>query len=181
MAHPLHTSESLRRLSEADYEVAGGEYDVRGWHVVDATDERVGKVHDLIIDPVAGKVRYLEVDVDRKMFALERDRRVLIPIGSAQLDPEHKHVCLSGMTRAAFTSLPDYTGANLARDYDDVYRGHSAPRTRQNGSPVRQRSYGLISVSRKRATFASPNTSRRNASVRRCPSRRSRCMLNAGR
>jgi uncharacterized protein (TIGR02271 family) len=28
------------------------------------------------------------------------------------------------MTRAAFTSLPDYTGANLARDYDDVYRGH---------------------------------------------------------
>jgi uncharacterized protein (TIGR02271 family) len=124
MAHPLHTSESLRRLSEADYEVAGGEYDVRGWHVVDATDERVGKVHDLIIDPVAGKVRYLEVDVDRKTFSLERDRRVLIPIGSAQLDPEHKHVCLSGMTRAAFTNLPDYTGANLASDYDDAYRGH---------------------------------------------------------
>ncbi len=26
MAHPLDTSESLRRLSDADYEVAAGEY-----------------------------------------------------------------------------------------------------------------------------------------------------------
>jgi len=124
MAHPLHTSESLRRLSEADYEVAGGDYDVRGWHVIAANDERVGKVHDLIIDPAAGKVRYLEVDVERKIFALERERRVLIPIGSAHLEPEHKQVCLSGMTRAALSNLPDYTGTDLADDYDDVYRGH---------------------------------------------------------
>src|SRR5688572_30493406 len=124
MAHPLHTSASLRRLSEADYEIARGEYDVRGWHVVAVNDERVGKVHDLIIDPAAGKVRYLEVDVDRKIFALERARRVLIPIGSAHLEPEHKEVILSGMTRAALAELPQYTGANFANDYDEVYRGH---------------------------------------------------------
>jgi hypothetical protein len=59
MAHPLSTSESLRRLSDADYEVAPGEPDVRGWRVIAANDEQLGTIVDLIIDPAAGKVRYL--------------------------------------------------------------------------------------------------------------------------
>jgi sporulation protein YlmC with PRC-barrel domain len=116
MALPLTTSESLRRLSDADYEVAPGEYDVRGWHVIAANDEKVGTVDDLIIDPAAGKVRYLEVDIDRKAVGLDRDRHVLIPVGSAQLDCKDKVVLLSGMTRAALSTLPDYTGANFASE-----------------------------------------------------------------
>lgn len=124
MAHPLKNSESLRRLSEADYEVAPGEYDVRGWRVIAANDERIGTVDDLIIDPSAGKVRYLAVDVDRKVAGLDRDRRVLIPIGNAELDTHDKLVLLSGMTRAAISNLPDYTGANFDTDYDQTYRGY---------------------------------------------------------
>jgi uncharacterized protein (TIGR02271 family) len=119
-----YTRDSLRRLSDADYEVASGEHDVRGWQVVAANDERIGNVDDLIIDPAAGKVRYLEVDVDRKVFGLERDRRVLVPIGSAQLDPKDKRVFLGGMTRAALSKLPDYSGATFDSNYDDLYRGH---------------------------------------------------------
>ena len=124
MAHPLNTSESLRRLSDADYEVAPGEHDVRGWHVIAATDEKIGTVDDLIIDPAAEKVRYLEVDIDRKAVGLDRDRHVFIPIGNAQLDTKDKVVLLSGMTPAALLKLPDYTVANFASDYDDTYRGY---------------------------------------------------------
>ena len=65
MVHPLNTSESLRRLSDADYEVAAGECDVRGWNVVAANDEKVGTVVELIVDPAAGKLRYLEVNIYR--------------------------------------------------------------------------------------------------------------------
>ena len=101
MAHPLNTSESLRRLSEADYDVAPGEHDVRGWRVIAANDEKIGTVVDLMIDPAAGKVRYLEVDVDRKAVGVDRDRHVLIPIGNARLETRDKLVRLSGMTRAA--------------------------------------------------------------------------------
>ena len=120
MAHPLNTSESLRRLSDADYEVAAGEYDVRGWDVMATNDEKIGTVVDLIIDPAAGKVRYLEVNVDRKAVGLDRDRHVLIPIGNAQLDTKDKLVVLSGMTRAAIAKLPAYTGANVDSAYDDT-------------------------------------------------------------
>lgn len=124
MAHPLNTAESLRRLSEADYDVAAGEYDVRGWRVIAANDEPVGKVIDLIIEPAAGKVRYLEVDVDRKISGLHRDRHVLIPIAGAQLDTKDKLVLLTGMTLAAISKLPAYTGASVGLDYDETYRGH---------------------------------------------------------
>ena len=124
MAHPLKTSESLRRLSDADYEVAAGEYDVRGWDVVATNDEKIGTVVDLVIDPAAGTVRYLEVNVDRTAVGLEPDRHVLIPIGNGRLDARDKLVVLSGMTRAAITKLPAYTGANVDSDYDDTYRGY---------------------------------------------------------
>jgi PRC-barrel domain len=106
IAHPLNTSESLRRLSDADYEVAAGEYDVRGWDVMATNDEKIGTVVDLIIDPAAGKVRYLEVNVDRKAVGIDRDRHVLIPIGNAQLDTGDKQVLLSGMTRPTLANVP---------------------------------------------------------------------------
>ena len=99
------------------------DYDVRGWKVVLANDERIGKVEDLIIDPAAGKVRYLDVDVDRKAVGLDRERHVFIPIGSAQLDTKDKLVVLSGMSRSALLNLPN-VGQNFDVGYDNTYRTH---------------------------------------------------------
>ena len=124
MAYPLDTSESLWRLSDADYEVAPGEHDVCGWDVMAANDHKIGKVVDLIIVPAAGKVRYIEVDIDRTALGLDRDRHVLIPIGNAQLDTRDKLVILSRMTRAAIANLPAHTDATFDSAYDDIYRGY---------------------------------------------------------
>jgi uncharacterized protein (TIGR02271 family) len=124
MADAMNTSSnSLCKLSDADYEVAPGEHDVRGWTVVLGNDEKIGKVDDLIIDPAAGKVRYLDVDVDRSA-GLDRDRHVLVPIGGAQLDRDEEEVVLTGMSRAALLKLPDYDGKMYASGYDDTFRSH---------------------------------------------------------
>jgi len=118
------TSKELRALSDTDYEVASGEHDVRGWNVVVGSDEEIGEVDDLIIDPEAGKVRYLVVDLDRQALSLERNRKVLVPITSAQLDTDEEQVLLSGMPRTALSSLPEYDGRMFAHDYDDSFRAH---------------------------------------------------------
>lgn len=115
--------QSLVRLSDADYEVASGEPDVRGWDVVLTTDETIGEVDDLIIDPAAGKVRYLDVELDQETLGLEDERHAMIPIGSAQLDTDEKEVILAGMSRDALLKLPDYDSSR-AGTYDQSFRSH---------------------------------------------------------
>jgi uncharacterized protein (TIGR02271 family) len=125
MTDPLKTSSSsLIKLSDADYEVAPGEHDVRGWDVCLANDEKIGEVDDLIIDPSAGKVRYVDVELDGDALGLEKDRHVLVPIASAQLDTNDEEVVLGGMTRAALLKLPDYDGKQYAGGYDQTFRSH---------------------------------------------------------
>lgn len=116
--------QSLVRLTEANYEVAPGEPDVRGWDVILGTDEAIGEVDDLIIDPGAGKVRYLDVELDRRAVGLERDRHVLIPISGAQIDTEDEHVVLNGLNRATLLKLPEYDGKAYASGYDQAFRSH---------------------------------------------------------
>src|SRR4051812_742915 len=100
MANPI-TGASLTRLRDADFEVAPGEPDVRGWNVVSSDDETIGVVSDLIINPAAGKVRYLDVELDRNAVGLEKNRHILVPIASAEIDSSEEEVVLSGMSRAA--------------------------------------------------------------------------------
>jgi len=119
-----HTPSSLMRLSDADYEVAHDEPDIRGWDVVVGADDVIGEVDDLIIDPAAGKVRYIEVDLDNDALQLENDRHVVVPIANAQLDVEDKQVRLGGMTRDAIVRLPEYDAQSFTTGYDDTYRSH---------------------------------------------------------
>ncbi len=133
MAEPISNA-SLTRLTDADYEVASGEPDVRGWDVVLGSDDVVGKVDDLIIDRSAGKVRYLDVDLDREAAGLDKDRHVLVPIESAQLDTDEEEVVLNQMSRASLLKLPEYQeGKAFATGYDDTYRSHvgSGPETKR--------------------------------------------------
>jgi len=106
----LLTPESLRRLSDADYDIAPGEPDVRGWDVVLSDDEPIGEVEELIVDLDAARVRYLDIELDRTATGLDRSRHVLVPIDRARLDTDHKHVVLTGATRATLTSLPEFDG-----------------------------------------------------------------------
>jgi uncharacterized protein (TIGR02271 family) len=111
-------------LKDADYEVAPGEPDVRGWDVCLANDQKIGDVDDLIIDPGEGKVRYLDVDLDSSALNLERSRHVLVPIAGAQLDTKEEEILLAGMSRETLLRLPDYDGKAFDTTYDQTFRSH---------------------------------------------------------
>lgn len=132
MTDSAENNPSLVRLSDADYEVAPGEPDVRGWDVVLTGDETVGEVDDLIIDPAAGKVRYLEVELDGDALGLDRDRHVLVPIETAQLDADEEQVVLSGMGRDALLKVPEYDGSIAASGYDHTFRSHLSEDQKSN-------------------------------------------------
>jgi PRC-barrel domain protein len=45
-------------------------------------------------------------------------RHVLIPVGRARLDAEHDRILVEGLRSMDATTLPDYTGQTLDRDYE---------------------------------------------------------------
>lgn len=105
------TFAGLRRLSDTpDYKVAEDDPDIRGWDVVAGATE-IGEVSDLIVDPSAMKVRFVEVELDRSAFNLTEQKRVTVPVGSVEVDATAKQVRVSGMGLTDISGLPQYTGA----------------------------------------------------------------------
>ncbi|MEP7065173.1 MAG: PRC-barrel domain-containing protein, partial [Gemmatimonadota bacterium] len=101
-----------------DFDVAEGTPDPRGWTVRDVSGNEVGKVHDLIVDTVEMRTRYLDVKLDKKKLNLDDDRDVLIPVGQARLDDDDDRVILGSLSAAQLSTLPSYTHGSLDRDYE---------------------------------------------------------------
>jgi uncharacterized protein (TIGR02271 family) len=110
----------LGRLGDLhDYEIADGEPDPRGWDVRTADGRSVGKVDDLIADTGTMKVRYLDVELDRKGLNLDEDRHVLVPIGRARLDDDGDTVTLNVASGSVLSQLPAYQHGAVDRDYEN--------------------------------------------------------------
>lgn len=98
----------LQELGQSDFEVVDGQPDIRGWDVKNAAGETIGEVDELILDAQARKVRYMVVDLDDDALDLEDDRKVLIPIGIAQLHEDDDDVLLQNVTAEQLRQLPEY-------------------------------------------------------------------------
>jgi sporulation protein YlmC with PRC-barrel domain len=86
---------------------------VRGWTVFGEDNERLGEVAEMLVDPVAMKVAYLDVDVADDLFLLREDRHVIIPMEAVELRERGEDVWIHGLTARRAAELPAYTGGAL--------------------------------------------------------------------
>jgi photosynthetic reaction center H subunit len=100
----------------ADYEVADGYPEVRGWEVRDKADRAIGRVHDLLVDIEALRVRYLDVELAPKFAATEADRRVLIPMESVDLDGTGDQILLPAIDVAEVRDLVPHARRGITAD-----------------------------------------------------------------
>ncbi|HEX6048803.1 MAG TPA: PRC-barrel domain-containing protein [Gemmatimonadaceae bacterium] len=125
-------------LSELDdYKVADGDPDIRGWSVTTERGDRVGEVDDLIVDTGAMKVRYIAVDLDERLAG--SDRKVLVPIGAAQLDDEQDRVLVVGISPDQFATLPEYRREAFDREYETALLGGHGRASRSRRAAHRRR------------------------------------------
>ena len=109
-ATPAHasTGAALARLDELDdYKVADGYPDPRGWDVKARDGRKAGEVKHLLVDRQAMRVAYLEVELDRELYAgadRDRDRVVHVPVQQARLDDDRDEV-LVDLDRTALAGL----------------------------------------------------------------------------
>lgn len=129
----------LRRLAPLNdlpsYKVADGDPDVRGLDVETTDGEKIGEVHDLIVDVAAMKVRYLDVDVDNALLDTEEDWHILVPVGCATLNADADVIDLTNVSSADLPSIPGYSHGPITRDFESAVRDcYTAAAARQAGS-----------------------------------------------
>ena len=93
-----------------DFKVKSDEPDLRGWNVFGTDGERIGKVTDLLVDPAAMKVAFLDVDLYDDLFMLKDDRHVLIPTEAVEVRERGQDVWVRDLTARDVARLPAYTG-----------------------------------------------------------------------
>jgi hypothetical protein len=114
----------LRRLSQLDeYKIANGDPDVRMWNVNDANGERVGVVHDLLVDMETLDVQFLDIALDRRV-TLDRQAKapphVLVPLALVRLTADADIVTLCDLTWDTLAMLPAYEHDAFTRDDERI-------------------------------------------------------------
>jgi len=97
----------LQELDRSDFSIVEGEPDIRGWDVKNSQGRKIGEVEELIVDAQRKKVRYMVVDLDDNEFDLD-DRKVIIPIGLAELHTKDDDVILPTIQAEQLKALPEY-------------------------------------------------------------------------
>lgn len=86
-------------------------------------DDKIGSVHDILVDAQTGEFRYLVVDTGFWIFG----KKVLLPVGLVVTDATSRRVYARSLTREQVEALPDFSDLEKI-DYDqeeavrDIYR-----------------------------------------------------------
>jgi sporulation protein YlmC with PRC-barrel domain len=107
----------LQELDRSDFEIVDGEPDIRGWDVKNSRGEKIGEVEELIVDAQQKKVRYMVVDLDDNELKLDH-KKVLVPVGLAELHEKDDDVILPNVQAEHFRSLPAYDKENLTPEVE---------------------------------------------------------------
>jgi sporulation protein YlmC with PRC-barrel domain len=105
----------LQELDQSDFEIVKGEPDIRGWDVKNSRGQKIGEVEELIVDAQQKKVRYMVVDLDDNELKLSH-RKILLPIGMAELHKEDDDVILPNVTADHLNTIPVYDKSNITPD-----------------------------------------------------------------
>jgi len=130
---------NLCRLDEAsDYKVDSDYSDIRGWKVIDADNNTIGEVDDLLFNKSTERVVYVDVEVDKKLIDdgheaystpvsdgaheflnKDGDNHLIIPIGAITIDKDHKHVLSNELRYDTFKRANRFgKGQDIDRDYE---------------------------------------------------------------
>lgn len=114
----------LQRMSSLkDYRIGKGEPDIRGWAVRTLNGREVGKVDDLLVDPDAGEVVMMDVEMRAS------ERHLQLPLRTAQLDHGAKRVIVDSGDVDTYSALDHMPAQD--RDRDRYYEEEERARERE--------------------------------------------------
>ena len=152
------TNKNLFYLDElSGYKVADDYSDVRGWDVKDANNRTIGKVDHLLVNKIAERVVYLDVEVDSALIEeghntyqassgdgvhefvnKDGENHLIIPIGMANIDEENKLVNTNQIDSSTFAKTKRFRkGDDIDFNYElDVVRHYKGDKTIHSSNDV---------------------------------------------
>lgn len=112
----------LARL--ARHRIAAGELDIRGWLALTEDGQRIGRIHDVIVDMRSLLVAYVEIVLDAR-FANEdetKERHVVVPIACARVAAQRMHVNIRGTSSEEFVCAPRFGERRIGEAEDRALR-----------------------------------------------------------
>ncbi|MBD0334245.1 MAG: DUF2382 domain-containing protein [Cyanobacteria bacterium Co-bin13] len=99
--------------------------DIKNFDVYAQGEDKVGTVNDILVDEAQGRIRYLIVDTGFWVFG----KKVLMPIGLAQVDYTGKRVNARSLTKEQVENLPNVDDSleKIDDDYEEQVRGVYRP------------------------------------------------------
>jgi sporulation protein YlmC with PRC-barrel domain len=132
--------------------------DIRGSTVYGPTDEKLGKVDDVVFDSDNGQIRYLVVDTGGWL----QSRRFLVPPDELQPSTTHENDFTVSKTKAQIEKFPSLDEKVLKdklsfEDYDRSYRSSwtAEPSTRKPARSIRLANFE-DEIVRNRSTICTP-------------------------
>ena|SRR5690348_4494544 len=104
-------AERLVRLSDlGSWDVAEGEPDIRGWEVRTVGGRELGKIKELLVDPEAGEVIMMDVDLSGS------DRHAMVPLRIVEIDRARRVVRMDSadLTAEEQAAVDDAKGERAA-------------------------------------------------------------------
>lgn len=130
----------LEELRSSDFETVSGEPDITGWKIKDNLGAELGKVEDLLFNPESRKVRYLIAALNERVFGVQ-NRRILIPIGLAELHETQDEVFLPSADLDQLMNAPEYTGPELSIHQEVAARDAFRHLTEDSGEVYDERTF----------------------------------------
>jgi hypothetical protein len=120
----------LIELGNSGYEIVSDEPDIRNWKVINGNGKLLGVVNELLVDRQLNKIRYIVLHLNGKPLNLV-SRKLLIPIGIAELNEIEDVVILPNITIEHLATLPDYRKGKLTLDAErktrNIFSSASGP------------------------------------------------------
>jgi hypothetical protein len=118
----------LRRLRDLpDFEMAPDSPDVRNWTVRGGDGQPLGTVHELLVDPEARQVLYLNVTLEAGLPGVppptpHAETRILLPVAAVNIDTEGQSVFITALRRDTVGTYPPFVDFMLPPDYEAAMR-----------------------------------------------------------
>lgn len=98
--------------------------DIKSYDVYAQDEDKVGSVHDILVDDQTGEFRYFVVDTGFWIFG----KKVLLPVGLGTIDSSSQRVYARSLTRDQVEALPSFSDLEkIDYDQEEAVRGVYRP------------------------------------------------------